>query len=96
MYFYRRNTTILILPLQCCHGGEPPKTGTLTHLSEQLEFCQRSLTQYLDEKRKLFPRFYYVSDAVLLAILSSHNDVEEVSKHFRLVRADSWVIFIVC
>ena len=77
----------MMFTFQCCHGGEPPKTGTLTHLSEQLEFCQRSLTQYLDEKRKLFPRFYYVSDTVLLAILSSHNNVEEVSKHFRWVRS---------
>ena len=71
--------------IQCCHGGEPPKTTTLSHLSEQLEYCQRSLTHYLDEKRKLFPRFYYVSDTVLLAILSSHSNIEEVSKHFRLV-----------
>ena len=69
--------------IQCCYGGEPPKTGILTHLTEQLEFCQRSLSDYLNDKRKLFPRFYYVSDTVLLAILSSHSNVEEVSKHFR-------------
>lgn len=34
----------------------------LRSLGGRLELCQRSLNEYLDTKKKLFPRFYFVSN----------------------------------
>lgn len=34
----------------------------LRSLDGRLELCQRSLNEYLDTKKKLFPRFYFVSN----------------------------------
>ncbi|XP_025098007.1 LOW QUALITY PROTEIN: dynein gamma chain, flagellar outer arm-like [Pomacea canaliculata] len=69
--------------LQCCHGGEVPKAVVLRHIQEELEICFKSLVGYLDNKRRSFPRFYFVSDPVLLALLSHPNDLESVRPYLR-------------
>lgn len=71
--------------LQCCYGGEVPKGIVLRHIYEELETCFKSLASYLDSKRRQFPRFYMVSDAVLLGILSRPDDLESVRPYLRLV-----------
>jgi hypothetical protein len=61
-----------------------PKAVVLRHIHEELEICFKSLMGYLDNKRRAFPRFYFLSDPVLLALLSRPNDLESVRPHLRL------------
>ncbi|XP_072941902.1 cytoplasmic dynein 2 heavy chain 1 [Epargyreus clarus] len=41
----------------------------LDAISEQLNSCQSALNQYIDEKRSIFPRLYFLSDDDLLELL---------------------------
>ena len=77
-------------------GGEPdkppekpPMLKTLEYLDEQLEECQKSLTAFLDTKRALFPRFYFISDPTLLEILSLGSNPQSVTPHFQSGLFDS-------
>uniref|UniRef100_A0A674EYS7 Dynein axonemal heavy chain 17 n=1 Tax=Salmo trutta TaxID=8032 RepID=A0A674EYS7_SALTR len=53
----------------------------LEGLETGLAMCEKALAEYLETKRLAFPRFYFVSSADLLDILSNGNDPVEVSKH---------------
>lgn len=53
----------------------------LEDLQEKLTLCEKALAVYLETKRLAFPRFYFVSSADLLDILSSGNQPELISKH---------------
>ncbi|XP_007433956.1 dynein heavy chain 9, axonemal, partial [Python bivittatus] len=58
------------------------------HLYEQLEniqnrlsLCEKALAEYLDTKRLAFPRFYFISSADLLDILSNGTNPQLVQRH---------------
>lgn len=71
-----------------CIGSDLLKT-LLPHLMEQLEYCQKSLSAYLEAKRAEFPRFYFVSDPTLLEILSLGSDPPSIVPHFQSGLFDS-------
>lgn len=58
----------------------PGRLDALTGLAEQLERCQKSLSEYLGTKRCAFPRFFFISDDELLSILGS-ADPTSVQEH---------------
>lgn len=48
-------------------------------LLPRLSLCEKALAEYLDMKRLAFPRFYFVSSADLLDILSNGTNPQLVS-----------------
>lgn len=62
--------------VKCCN-----KEGLMKHLEQQqseLEICEKALADYMESKRRAFPRFYFVSTADLLDILSNGNSPVKV------------------
>jgi len=54
---------------ECCEVKG--RLNELQTLSYRLERRQKSLRDYLDSKRIIFPRFFFISDDDLLSVLSS-------------------------
>lgn len=53
----------------------------LESIQEQLELCKKSLADFLDGRRRQFPRYYFVSEADLLDILSNGSDPTKILVH---------------
>ncbi|KAH1023596.1 hypothetical protein HUJ04_012770 [Dendroctonus ponderosae] len=53
----------------------------LEELQRNLTLCEKALAVYLETKRLAFPRFYFVSSADLLDVLSNGNQPKQVAKH---------------
>eukprot|EP00435_Cladocopium_sp_Y103_P043964 s2113_g12.t1 len=49
------------------------RAQTLADITDALDTCERSLNDYLEQKKKAFPRFYFVANGALLDILSNGN-----------------------
>ena len=52
---------------------------------KQLEICEKALADYMESKRRAFPRFYFTSTADLLDILSNGNSPTKVMIHMSKV-----------
>ncbi|XP_071672368.1 dynein axonemal heavy chain 17 isoform X2 [Patagioenas fasciata] len=61
--------------------NKPGLYDKLEELQKRLAVCEKALAEYLETKRLAFPRFYFVSSADLLDILSNGNEPLEVSRH---------------
>ncbi|KAH3831149.1 hypothetical protein DPMN_104411, partial [Dreissena polymorpha] len=62
------------------------KTGLrnqLTTMLDQLQRCQKSLNEFLEEKRSLFPRFYFIGDDDLLEILGQSTNPNVIQTHLK-------------
>jgi dynein heavy chain len=49
--------------------------------NQTMEKIEKNLEMYLEEKRTLFPRFYFLSNDELLQILASALEIRKVEKH---------------
>ena len=56
-------------------------TQNLEFVQEQLDLCKKSLADFLDGRRRQFPRYYFVSEADLLDILSNGGHPEKILVH---------------
>ena len=59
----------------------PGLFGKLERICEQLEICKKSLADFLDGRRRQFPRYYFVSEADLLDILSNGSTPSKILTH---------------
>ncbi|PFH37249.1 dynein, axonemal, heavy chain 2 family protein [Besnoitia besnoiti] len=55
----------------------------LIEMNETLERLQKSLDDYLEEKRQEFPRFYFLSNSDLLEILGHSKEPDHIQKHIK-------------
>jgi len=53
----------------------------LNNFFNEIELCEKALYSYLEEKKKVFARFYFVSMQALLDILSNGNNPEKVDEY---------------
>ncbi|KAM4689042.1 dynein axonemal heavy chain 11 [Discoglossus pictus] len=61
--------------------NRPNLSETLENLQARLSLCEKALSEYLETKRLAFPRFYFVSSADLLDILSKGTQPKQVTRH---------------
>ena len=66
-----------VVPCACAEGREELIAG----FGSEIELCEKALHEYLEQKKKIFPRFYFVSNQALLDILSNGNDPEVVNSY---------------
>jgi dynein heavy chain len=55
----------------------------LKKLNADLDKIQKSLEKYIEEKRKIFPRFYFLSADDLIQILSNSDDKNVIGLHLK-------------
>ena len=54
------------------------RAEALKSMMQRLEMCQKSLNEYLDMKKKIFPRFYFVSNVALLDMLANGTNPPKI------------------
>ncbi|XP_056673432.1 dynein axonemal heavy chain 9 isoform X2 [Monodelphis domestica] len=61
--------------------NKPGVHEQLEDIQNRLSQCEKALTEYLDTKRLVFPRFYFLSSSDLLDILSNGTNPQQVQRH---------------
>ncbi|XP_077984893.1 cytoplasmic dynein 2 heavy chain 1-like [Glandiceps talaboti] len=63
--------------------GRAGLRNSLVTLLDQLQRCQKSLNEFLEEKRSAFPRFYFIGDDDLLEILGQATNPAVIQTHLK-------------
>lgn len=71
-------TGVVFVVPACTRSGLVDK---LADMRDELAGCERSLAEYLESKRRMFPRFYFISSSDLLELLSKGNTPRAILKH---------------
>ena len=54
------------------------RKAALIEMSQKIKRCEKALNDYLEQKKKVFPRFYFLSNQSLLTILSNGQNPPKV------------------
>jgi len=66
--------------IDCCTKS---KILILSEWFSKIETCEKALKDYLEVKKKVFPRFYFLPDDTLLDVLSNGKYPIKVAKYFK-------------
>ena len=59
------------------------RNRNLNMMEDQLERCQKALADFLEEKRSMMPRFYFIGDDDLLEILGQAKNPIVIQSHLK-------------
>lgn len=54
----------------------------LEEIHKAIEECEKKLNLYLEEKKKVFARFYFVSNQTLIDILSNGKNIKKIATQY--------------
>lgn len=63
----------------------PRISDNLKVMLDQLERCQKALTEFLEAKRSAMPRFYFIGDDDLLEILGQAKNPSVIQSHLKVI-----------
>ena len=63
-------------------------------ITKELDLCEKALSDFLDGKRRQFPRFYFVSKSDLLDILSNGSQPRKIMVHVSKVFLQTDTLFL--
>lgn len=69
----------MVKPLEFCNQKDI--MSRLEEVQKLLNVCEKALHDFMDGKRRAFPRFYFVSTTDLLDILSNGNNPTKIMTH---------------
>ena len=61
----------------------PNFKDSLVEMIDQLERCQKALNDFMEAKRSVFPRFYFIGDDDLLEIIGQSQNPEVIQTHLK-------------
>ncbi|XP_008181522.3 dynein heavy chain 2, axonemal [Acyrthosiphon pisum] len=67
----------------------------LNTMNYRLEVIQRALEVYMESKRHIFPRFYFISNCELLEILGNSKNPESIQPHLKKLFTNVYSIKII-